>query len=164
MTAGVQRFLANDRNAVRTAVLAATAVNPASAIFRTSTVRSGNGIYLRVESDYQPHRFDWSLLAGVPVHVVLRSGAGNGLRLAAEIASITAPVVLHSLTSANDWANPSGQPAQADLGEIMLAERARLGSWPTYWSERSQADYIIRRERYRAALILDAQRAAEQRL
>jgi len=111
----------------------------------------------------RPEQYDWAVLAGVPVHVVPRVGAGCGLRLAAEIARVAAPVVLHWVAGEEDWPNAPGRPAQAELAEAMLTERVRLGDWPAYWSGALQQDYDRRRERYQAAVIADSLREVGRR-
>jgi hypothetical protein len=91
------------------------------------------------------------------IFIVMADEAPLGPHLSAEIGALAAPVVLHRVVSAAGAAGPTDNSKQIDLSDAMTDARARLGSWPEFWSVRSQADYIGRRERYRAALILDTQ-------
>lgn len=85
---GVQRFLANNRNAVAAAVLTATSVKPWSAIFRTATVRAGNG-RVTLTGDYtgdEDATYDVELAAGggtprvsAPTFAGVGSGTLSGL-------------------------------------------------------------------------------------
>jgi len=115
---------------------------------------------IAVGTDYAPGRYDWSVLAGVPVHIALRADTEYGLRLAAEIGELAATVILHWISDPDEYLTQRRQFGQVELSEAMAAERDRLGSWPEYWSEQYQNGYITRREQYRAALILDVEHSS----
>ena len=112
---------------------------------------------LCVEASYRPRSYDWSLLIGLPVHVVRRGGAGFE-QVTGEIAVHAAPVVVHWLAGPEDWPYRSGAPAQADIADMAFAARTVVDerwTWPGWWSEALEVDYQRRRQRYLRALALD---------
>lgn len=113
MTLGVQRFLANNLNAIRTAVLAATSVKPHAAIFRTATVRDGNG-RVTLTGNYsgdEDATFDVELAAGggtprvsAPTFAGVGSGTLSGLTVAGGTAAQTFTIRLANLGTDTDKA------------------------------------------------------------
>lgn len=119
--------------------------------------------------DYQPSVYDWSVCRGIPVHVIERTRVErperDALRLAAEVAEFTAPVVFHWIASDDDWPDPAGKPAQSDAADLLRAHidgnNIRLG-WPDYWNEKKQRQYEQRMEVYRQALRASVKRKLNQ--
>lgn len=104
-----------------------------------------------VASDWMPNTLDWWPLAGVPVHIVDRGGP-QLLELAAEVAEVAAPVIVHQLS--DEW-TPAPTHEQDDLADLAWAARDGTGAWPPWWSEARDLDYRARRAAYFQALAAD---------
>lgn len=104
-----------------------------------------------VGGDWQPGTLDWWPLAGVPIHIVDRGGP-QLLELAAEIAEVAAPVVVHHLS--DEWTSTPAHE-QDDLAELAWAGRDGHGAWPPWWGEARDLDYRARRAAYFEALAAD---------
>jgi hypothetical protein len=109
---------------------------------------------LCVASDWLPGTTDWWPLAGLPVHVVDR-GAPMLLELAAEVAAVAAPVVVHRPCA--EWTEAPVR-VQEDIAELAWAGRHPTPAgfaWPPWWSDAQDEDYRARRAAYFAALAED---------
>jgi len=119
--------------------------------------RPHDGPSLCVPASYQPKSYEWSVLAGLPVHVV-RRGEAAFERIAGEIAVHAAPVVVHWIAGVDEWPYFAGAPAQEDVSDMAFALRKPVDgrwTWPDWWSDALDADYQRRRQRYLRALVVD---------
>ena len=107
-----------------------------------------------IASDWLSGDTDWWPLAGLPVHIVDRGGS-KLLELAAEVAEVAAPVVVHRPCA--EW-TASPVRAQEDIAELAWAAREATPEgfrWPAWWSDARDEDYRARRAAYFAALAED---------
>jgi hypothetical protein len=119
--------------------------------------RPPDGPSLCVPASYQPKSYDWSVLAGLPVHLVRRGEASFGW-VAGEIAVHAAPVVAHWEAGLDEWPYAPGAHAQEDVADMAFALRRPVDgrwTWPVWWSDVLDGDYQRRRQRYLRALALD---------
>jgi len=117
---GVQRFFANNNNALRDAILTASGVKPAAAIFRSSINRTGNGT-VKLTGSYsgaEDASFDIEITSDTSatprVSSPVFSGVGNGQ--------------LQSLTVDPGTSAEVFTISLADLGSDTTAAQAGLGS------------------------------------
>jgi hypothetical protein len=111
-----------------------------------------------IGAPWRPGETDWSVLAGVPAHVVLR---GTGLapalerlrtsELIAEIARAAAPVVVHFIAGEDWWPYEAGQAYQVDAAEWLHVERSRP-ELASLWNAAACADYEARVREYLTTL------------
>ena len=112
---------------------------------------------LCVAADTRPGIYDWSVLTGLPVHVV-RRGEARFAWVAGEIAVHAAPVIAHWVAGPDEWPYAPGAPAQEDVADMAFAWRRPVGgqwTWPEWWNEALEVDYHRRRQRYLRALARD---------
>lgn len=105
---------------------------------------------LCVDLDYRSHTLDWSILVGLPAHVVWRDGE-RIRELVAEVAYFAAPVTVHFI-SAGLWPYAPGQAVQMPAEDFLYCA-AIDGS---LWSPALEADYLARTREWECALIEDA--------
>lgn len=95
-----------------------------------------------------PAAFDWSMLIGVPAHIVARGGwSEQVLTLIITIAAHAEPVVYHARAGADEWPWVDGQPYRADAADVLFGAR-NAGCWPPGWSDALNADYERRTRDY----------------
>lgn len=100
-----------------------------------------------VGADYLPGQYDWSVLAGLRVHVVIHCG-DQQFALVAEIASLTAPVLVVPTGNAID------EPGQRRADDYLFVVRGDP-MLSTLWSADIEADYVTRENAYYLALAAD---------
>lgn len=116
------------------------------------TRKPRNAPCLCIGPDDDPARFDWSVVAGVPVHVVAREGYNDFvLRTLIAVARHAEPVVLHCIAMDEDWPHVQGKPYQADAAEVFFGAR-RDARWPHGWTDDLNRDYERRKWIYFRAL------------
>lgn len=95
-----------------------------------------------------PDKFDWSVLTGVPAHIVARGGwCDQVLKLITNIAAHAEPVTVHARADAEDWPWEKGQPYRAEASDVVFGARS-AGCWPPGWSDALDADYERRKWAY----------------
>ncbi len=124
---GVQRFFANNRNALREAVLTASGVKSSSAIFRRAVNRTGNGT-VNVTGNYtgmNDATFEVEIVNDVSatprVSAPVFSGVGNGVLSGLSVASGTAPETFSVRLA--DLGSDTTQ-AVIDVANVVLAAKA----------------------------------------
>lgn len=121
--------------------------------------RPVNAPSLCIKTADRAEGFDWSICAGLPVHVVDR--CGDVLGVAAAVARYAAPVVVHWIYGEEDWPAPLGGKGQADVTVLMWSLRERVKSGFRFtcgWSDDLDADYRARCATYSEVLRSDVQR------
>lgn len=106
-----------------------------------------------VGEDYEPSRINWAVLAGLPAHVVWRSGE-RICEIVAEVAYYAAPVVVHFFGT-GEWPREQGKAYQEPAEMFLYPAR----HWPeiaTLWTDEREADYLAREAAWRQAMIEDA--------
>jgi len=108
---------------------------------------------LCVAPPYRPQQYDWRVVAGVPVDVVVGDWRGRESRaglggLLGDLAREAAPVVYHTLEG-------FGRAHPRDVADVAWAARTVVGEWPRWWSDKIDADYRARRDAYDLALARD---------
>jgi len=112
---------------------------------RTWRVRLGESLepYLFVPADdYQPGTYEFSVLAGLPVHLVLFEQDDRVAALAAEIGRYAAPVLLY-------YRAGDGRLSQRELAEWLFCQRwvdAQGWHWPVGWNDALDLAYAERCE------------------
>lgn len=115
-----------------------------------------------VEPDYRLDHYDWSIMAGLPVHVVER-GDVSTVRLAAEIAIYAAPVVVHWRSIEDDVDAIAGRPLAQDIETIAFCHRKAVDGvidWPEWWPAMLRDSYKQRREAWYSALLSEVERTS----
>ena len=100
-----------------------------------------------VGADYAPFVYDWGVLAGLRVHVVIDCGA-HQFALVAEIAAVTAPVMVVPTGDVID------EPGQRRADEYLFFAH-RDATLAALWSPEIEADYIVREDAYYRAMAAD---------
>lgn len=98
--------------------------------------------------DYAPFVYDWSVLAGLRVHVVVDCGAQH-FALVAEIAAVTAPVLVVPTGKAID------EPGRRADEYLFCASGRCDATLAALWSPEIEADYIEREAAYYLAMAAD---------
>ena len=98
---------------------------------------------LCVGEDFAAGMYDWTIVAGVPVDVVWRSGEGI-YDLVAELAHQTAPVTIHFVGDGT-WPYEPGRAYRLSALEFLF------GRWP----KEAERDYLDRENEYYAAVLAD---------
>lgn len=97
--------------------------------------------------DYAPFVYDWGVLAGLRVHVVIDCGAQH-FALVAELAAVTAPVLVVPTGNAID------EPGQRRADEYLFTARGDA-TLAALWSAEIEADYLQREAEYYFAMAAD---------
>lgn len=100
-----------------------------------------------VGADYAPSVYDWGVLAGLRVHVVIDCGAQH-FALVAEIAAVTAPVLVVPTGNAID------EPGRRRAEEYLLTACSDA-ALAALWSPEIEADYVEREDAYYRAMAAD---------
>ncbi len=126
--------------------------------------RPRNEVSLCVEAGYRVGTYDWSLVAGVPVHVVER-GDVDAVRLAAEIARFATSVTIHWRAGPDEVFCQAGRARQEDISDIAWCQRQQVDGvlrWPDWWSDTLESEYRARRKAWHRALVEDLVQQHEQ--
>lgn len=100
-----------------------------------------------VGADYAPFVYDWSVLAGLRVHLVIDCGVQH-FALVAELAAVTAPVLVAPTGSAID------EPGQRRADEYLFCASGDA-TLAALWSAEIEADYVEREAAYYLAMAAD---------